>query len=85
MLLPALPGEVEQDLLLADVDVLGSHRREPERLVVGGVPVVADPDERLVEQPDDEGEDLLPTEAAAVEVGVEPSPELGQGGADEPS
>lgn len=57
----ALADELEGQLLPVDLDVTGFERGEPELLVPRGLRV-ADPDQRLVEQPYDQGDHPLPRE-----------------------
>src|SRR5688572_29975509 len=44
------------------------HRREPERLVLPGVLVVADADEGCLQQANDGGDDLFPGEAVLAQI-----------------
>ena len=59
MLLARFAAESEADRRTADGRVTVAQRRQPEGAVEARVLVVADPDERQLEEPDDGREDLL--------------------------
>ena len=63
-----------------DLRVAIAQGREAERLVEPGVLLVADPDERQLEQPDDRGQHLLAGQARAAEVRVDPLADRSAGG-----
>jgi hypothetical protein len=69
--LAVLAVEPEADPGALDTRVAVAQRREPERLVEAGVLVVADADQRELEQPDDRRQHLLARQARAGEVRVD--------------
>ena len=69
--LAALAVEPEPDPGAVDRRVAVAQRREAERLVEPGVLLVADPDQRQLEQPDDRRQHLLAGQARAAEVRVD--------------
>ena len=76
---PALAAEVEGDGVAMHLGVPVAQRGKAIGLVALGILGVADPDQGRVEQADDRGHDLFPTEAAAGEILFHPLPQLGQG------
>src|SRR5207248_2110481 len=62
--------EDEADLRTRDLDMPVSHRRQAVGPVVAGVLVIADADERLLEELHDRGEDLGPRQAGPPQIGV---------------
>ena len=66
-----LAAEPEADRGAANRRVTVAERRQPERAVQPGVLVVADPDQRQLEQADDRREDLLAGQARPAEVAVD--------------
>ena len=66
----ALASEREPHAAAADLDMRVPQRRQAERLVLPRVFVVADPDERLLEQLDDRGQDLVLRQSGTPQVGV---------------
>src|SRR5690606_6845188 len=77
-LLTALPHEAEAHLRAVHLDVVGAQGGEPEGAVVAAVGVVADPDERPVEQADRQRDDLLDRQPGPAEVRVDPGAQVGQ-------
>src|SRR2546423_14459698 len=75
----ALAPEPETDLRPSDRDVVVSQRRQSERAVPLRVLVVADPDESLLEQPDDRRQYPLARETGAPEVRRDPPADARQG------
>ena len=78
VLTPALPVEAELDGRAGDLDVVGLERRQPEAAVLAAVLVVADTDERAVEQRDHERLDLAPRQARPGEIVAQRRAELRQ-------
>src|SRR5262249_14428548 len=66
----ALPAEDEPHLRSRHLHVPVPHRRQAVRVVVARVLFVADANERLLEQPDDRGEDFRARKARSPQVGV---------------
>jgi hypothetical protein len=74
---------VEAHPVAVDAHVLAPQRRQPVRVVVAGVLLVADAEQPEVEQAQREGEDLLAVQRRrAVQERVEPGAQGGQGGAE---
>ncbi len=76
VLAPALADEGEEQGAPGDLDVLLEERRGAVGIVAAGVFLVADPDRRLVHQPDDPGGHPLPREGGAPQVPVDLPAEL---------
>src|SRR4029078_318562 len=74
----ALAAKREAYAAAADVNVSVPERRQPERAVGARVLVVADANERLLEQLDDEREDLVARQARAPEILGRPPPDRRQ-------
>src|SRR4051812_3574784 len=55
-----------------------AQRGQPETLVVPGVGGIADADHRVVEQPDDRGDDTLERQATTAQIAVDPVPQVRQ-------
>ena len=70
--LAALAAEGEVHLLATDVDVLIAQGRQAERLVLPHIFLVADPDQRLIEEADDGGSGLGVGEAACGQICLHP-------------
>src|SRR5262249_22693981 len=70
--LAALAAELEPHGRATHVHVAVPHRRQPERAVLLPVLAVADADQRGLEQPDDESQDLLARQALASQVLLDP-------------
>ena len=60
LLLAGLGAELELQAVAVDANVFVVQRRDPERLVLPLVLLVADPDQRLVHEPHSGREHLLP-------------------------
>src|SRR5205085_476101 len=68
--LAALADEVEMETIPVDVHVAAAQRRQPERLVVACVLLVADADERLVQHAHDRSDDARACERRLAEIVV---------------
>src|SRR5437762_1123891 len=79
MLLPALPAETEAHARASYDDMLVAQRREAVAAVLFRVFLVADANERDLEQPDDRGDDLVSGDLAAAQIAVDALPYLRQG------
>ena len=66
----ALAAELEAQRRSVDLRVLVAHRRQTERMIVAGVLLVADPDQRLLEQLHDRREHLLPRQPRLLQIGA---------------
>ncbi len=73
-----LAAEVEADRRAANLDVLVVHRRQPERMVVAGVLLVADANQRRLQQLDRGREHLLARQAALAQMTGDGATNLGQ-------
>ena len=79
--LPFLAGlalEGEAQLRSFDLDMPSLQRRQPEAFVVARINRIADADHRVVEQPDDGGDDALAWQFAPAQVGVDPLADIRQ-------
>ncbi len=77
-LLAALAAELEAQLGVLDGDVVVAHRRQAERVVLPGVLLVADADQRLLQELDDRRQDLLARQAGPRQVAVSALADAGQ-------
>jgi hypothetical protein len=68
---PALAAEAEAHRRAFHLHVPAAQRREAEGLVLARVLLIADADERLVEQADDGGEHLVARELLALQVALD--------------
>src|SRR5204863_3109945 len=75
----ALAAEAEQQLRALHLDVTLAQRREAEGAVLARVLVVADADQRLVEQHHHGSEDLAPREIARAQIALHALANLGEG------
>ena len=66
----ALAAELESHLRSADLRVLVAHRRQPEGMIVAGVLLVADADQRLLQQLYDSREHFLPRQPPLLQIGA---------------
>src|SRR5690606_4149398 len=66
----ALAAELKADRIALQVDVLRAQRRQPKRLVDARVLLVADADQRRLQEPDDASQHLLAGQAAHAQVVV---------------
>src|SRR5207244_11840452 len=74
----ALAAEGEVQLRALHLDVPPAQGRQAERAVLARVLVVADADQRLVEEHHDGGEDLAPGEVARAQVALDALADLGK-------
>jgi len=66
----ALAAELESHLRSVDLRVLVAHRRQPEGMIVAGVLLVADADQRLLQQLHDSREHFLPRQPLLLQIGA---------------
>ena len=78
--LAGLAAEAKPDRRARDSRVAGAHRRQAERLVVARVLLVADANQRLLEELHDGGDDLVARQAGQRDVGVGLPPQRRQRG-----
>src|SRR5690606_18638933 len=77
-LLAGLTLEGETQAGAVDVKVPRAQRRQPEAPVLLRVDVVADPDHRVIEKPDNRGDHALPWNATPAQIGIDALAQSGQ-------